>query len=209
MDVNTSQLMLCMQRWNQLREKGDKEPLLAAAENFLQKNFGVASLPKFFGDGLLYDQQDIAPGTTAFFDGVFSKARTNMPGSSFILPQSEHMIILGIQAWENISTDALDECDWLPGISDPIAKNGNFQIMVDGNNMTPYLPATVFDNNQQTTGTAGATNAERGIYRLQMPIAWVGQTQLKLNFVLNNGKTPTTNSKLRFGLVGLRFYGNN
>lgn len=209
MDVNTSQLMLCMQRWTALREKGQKEPLLAAAENFLKQNYGVASLPKFFGDGQLYDQQDIQPGTTNFFDGVYSKTRTNMPGSSFILPQSEHMIILGIQAWEAASTSALDECDWQPGISDPIAKNGNLQIMVDGNNMTPFLPASLFDTNELSATAAGATNAERGIYRLQMPIAWVGQTQLKLSFMLNSGKTPTTNSKLRFGLIGLRFYGNN
>lgn len=208
MDNNTSQLMLCLQRWNSLRQKGDEEPLLAAAKKFLQLNYGVTSLPKFFGDGQLYDQQAIQPNVTEFFSGVYSKTRTNMP-NGFQLPQSEHMIILGIQAWEDISTTALDEANWQPGISDPIAKNGNFQLMIDGNNMTPYLPASLFDTNELSATAAGATNAERGIYRLQMPIAWVGQTSARFSFILNPGKTPTTNSRLRFGLIGLRFYGNN
>lgn len=195
-----------------VKERTDSGTLAVLMQHFFKVNFGQTSLPKTVADTEIYDQLDVQPGITRFFQGAYNPARSNWPnGNNFIAAESEHFVVLGIRAYQGFDAETpvpIDETDWQPGISDPILKNGTWNATINGLRVLRDVPMTVFDTNFLDTNASGATNDNRGIWWLWEPLVILGQTGIQLNLSLNAGVTPTEFSRVRFVLVGTSFIGN-
>ena len=181
-------------------------------QKFFLDNYGKTDLPKRVADFIIYDQIKVGATTTAqFFQGTWSSARTNFPGGSFSMPQSEHAIITGFRVLDAITTGNVDTSQWRFGVADAAFLNGELQVTSNGETVITQLPLTAFQSNVNpnvaagTATTYGETDDNAGFFWLMEPIVLLGQTDIKTNLLLKN--TGTANSCLRIELHGIRFIG--
>jgi hypothetical protein len=182
--------------------------LVSLMTNFFMANYGKQSLPKTAADFCLYDQQAVAALTSVnFFDGQFTTVRTNFPGSSFVIPESEHTIVTAIRVCEGVNA-AVQSTVWHPGAQSAAVKNALFNFSINGQKVLTNLPGTVFDSNLDSVTNAGQTDENVGFFFLYEPLVILGQTQLVTNVAFAAGSLPIANTNLRIELHGVRFIGN-
>jgi hypothetical protein len=171
---------------------------------FFMDNFGKTSLPKRVADFAIYDQL-AAVGQTVllFFSGTYTAARSNFPGGSFTLPDSEHAIITGIRMYQGAAA-TITATPWTPGIStDVAALNGILSIRINGETVVTSLPLAVFQPGQIANG---GTNEDVGYFYFTEPLVLLGQNQIEAQ-VQFPAAPATANYNLRFELHGVRFIG--
>lgn len=185
-------------------------------QKFFLDNYGKTDLPKRVADFIIFDQIKVGTATTAqFFQGTWGSARTNFPGGSFSMPQSEHAIITGFRVLDAITTGNVDTSQWRYGVYDSAFLNGELQVTSNGETVITQLPLTAFQSNvgvaitaaaaPGTASPAGETDDNAGFFWLMEPIVLLGQTDIKTNLLLKNA--GTANSCLRIELHGIRFIG--
>ena len=192
-------------------EKGQGS-MAALMQKFFADNYGKTDLPKRVADFAIYDQQLVTGSTTVnFFDGAYSVNRTNFPGGSFVMPQSEHAIITGIRVLSGVNA-TLQATDWAAGVSDPIVKNGTLTITSNGDTVATQIPGTVFRSELFGNAVAGSatiageTDDNAGFWWLAEPIVLLGQTDIKSRFQFLSAPA-TANTNVRVELHGIRFIG--
>ena len=134
--------------WKVLDIKTDIEKTLAEQTRFDSRLLGGSSITEFFKTGVV-------------------PSSTNL--NQFIPPESEHQLITGIRLWEAVDPD-LANSDWVAGISSAVAKNSKISISNNGVKALDEVPLSEFLND--------LTTRDNGIYDLDEPIPWIGQTKL-------------------------------
>lgn len=181
--------------------------LVSLMTNFFRANYGDITIPKTAADFILYDQLAVVGQTqVTFFDGQWTAARSNFPSGSFLLPQSEHAIILGLRVYVGANA-TVSSSDWQPGIGDALAKQGNFSVLINGQVVLTSIPGTAFDSNALSATAAGETDENRGFYYLYEPLVLLGQNAITIQAKWNTAPT-TANLNMRVELHGVRFIGN-
>ena len=184
-------------------------------QKFFADNYGKTDLPKRVADFVIYDQVAVGASTTAqFFQGTPSTTRTNFPGGSFIMPQSEHAIITGIRFCQG-NNATLTSTQWSYGVYTAAFLNGEVTVTSNGETILTQLPMTAFQSNQNQNITAaaspgapsiaGITNDDAGMFYLMEPLVLLGQTDIKTNVLLKSA--ASANDNLRIELHGIRFIG--
>jgi len=187
--------------------KGQSGSLASLMQNFFAANYGLTQLPKICADFIIFDQLAAAGATNlSFFNDQYTAARSNFPGGSFVAPNSEHMLILGVKML-SAANASVPASDWQPGVEDAALKNGQLDIQVNGVKQITSLPLTAFDPNEISATTSGRTDGGRGMFYLYEPIVLLGQQQLVANAKFPTG-SGTANINLRMELHGIRFIGN-
>lgn len=175
---------------------------------YFEKNYAKTKLPKVVADFIIYDQLPVT-ASMQFFQNQWTAARSNFPNSSFIAPESEHMIVQGFRFMQAVQVAAtINQADWQPGIFNPVLKNATFQVTINGTRVMTSIPFTAFDPNQLSATVQGSTNENRGFYYLMEPLVVLGQTSIAMDVTLPPGATITTDLALRVELHGQRFIGN-
>jgi len=183
------------------KEKGGV--LVRLMVKFFQDNFGAVTLPKRVADFIFYDQLAAVGATVlAFYDGAFSPDRSNFPGGTFVLPQSEHALITGVRLLEGANASP-DETAWTYGVNDALAKNGTLDVLINGVVVLKSIPLTAF----QPGGSANqGTNENVGTFFFMEPLVLLGQEDITVRVSFGNAPT-TANYNLRVELMGIRFIG--
>lgn len=180
--------------------------LVSLMTNFFKANYGDLTIPKTAADFILFDQLRAVGSTQLnFFTGAFSTGRSNFPGQ-FILPQSEHAIILGLRVLDGANA-TVEATGWQPGVADAAAKNGQINVSINGQVVITGLPMTGFDTNLLSATHAGETDENRGFFFLYEPLVLLGQQQITASVVFP-AASATANYNLRVELHGVRFIGN-
>ncbi len=180
--------------------------LVSLMTNFFKANYGEMTLPKTAADFILYDQLPVVGLTNAaYFQDAFTTARSNFPGS-FILPQSEHAIILGMRLMDGANA-AIQSTDWNPGVGDALTKQGLMNISINGQVVLSQLPLTAFDTNKLSATAAGETDENRGFFFFYEPLVLLGQNQIAVQIKWATA-IATAVQNLRVELHGVRFIGN-
>lgn len=188
-------------------QKGMSGSLAALMVQYFQANYGRTDLPKVVADYIIFDQLAAVGQTNLqFFNGQYTTARSNFPGGSFVAPNSEHMLILGIKFLSGANA-TVNATDWQPGVEDAALKNATMDVQVNGIKQMTGLPLTAFDPNELSATTAGRTDGGRGMFYLYEFITLLGQQQLVINVNIPTA-SATANLNLRAELHGVRFIGN-
>jgi hypothetical protein len=181
-------------------------------QKYFLDNYGKTDLPKRVADFIIYDQVKVGATTSAqFFQGTWTAARTNFPGGSFSMPQSEHAIITGFRVLDATTAGAVETSQWNYGVRTAALLNGQLQVTSNGETVITQLPLTAFQSNvgaNAAAGTAsavGETDDNAGFFWLMEPIVLLGQTDIKTNLLLLNA--AAANDCLRIELHGIRFIG--
>jgi hypothetical protein len=143
----------------------------------------------------LYHQINVTGNTvTEFFTGEFLNADTNVPGSNFVRPQSEHFVIYGIRILTGTSDT---ETDVYYNAGNPSADAGlsNSVLTVTNNNVTELK------NYPLAEALSDLTTRDQSLILLDEPIIWGGQTELKAT--LNLKASLYTALAVRVELVGI------
>jgi hypothetical protein len=190
----------------QKASKNNPGTLVSLMTNFFRANYGDLTIPKTAADFILYDQLRAVGSTQLnFFNGAFATTRSNFPGQ-FILPQSEHAIIMGLRIMDGTNA-TVDATGWQPGVADAAAKNAQINIAINGQIVVTSLPLTGFDTNLLSATHAGETDENRGFFFLYEPLVLLGQQQITASVVFPTA-SATANYNLRVELHGVRFIGN-
>lgn len=177
--------------------------LASLMQKFFADNYGKTDLPKRVADFIIYDQLAAVSATNLqFFDGAFSTARSNFPGGSFIMPQSEHAIITAIRFCEGANA-TITSTNWTYGVNDAIAKNGQLRVTNNGVTVLTDIPLTAFNPGLVSNG---GTTEDIGIFYLMEPIVLLGQTDIRSQVTFASAPA-TANLNLRMELHGVRFIG--
>lgn len=188
-------------------KKGEPGLMAAAMTKFFQANYGRTDLPKTVADFAIYDQLAVTGLTQAqFFQGAFTTARSNFPGGTFQLPQSEHALILGVKIYTGVDA-AVIETNWLPGANNNDVRNGVLDVTINGQKVLTSLPLTQFGEAELSATAAGETDNDRGTFYFYEPLVLLGQTAIAANISFQSAVT-TANTNLRLELQGVRFIGN-
>jgi hypothetical protein len=190
--------------------------MAALMQKYFADNYGKTDLPKRVADFIIFDQIKTGTATSAqFFQGTWASTRTNFPGGSFNMPQSEHAIITGIRVLDAITTGNVETSQWRYGVYDAPYLNGELQVTSNGETVLTQLPLTAFQSAVSSNITAaaapgapsvsGETDNDAGFFYLMEPIVLLGQTDIKTNLLLK--AAGTANSCLRIELHGIRFIG--
>jgi hypothetical protein len=171
---------------------------------FFSDNFGKTTLPKRVADFAIYDQLAAVGNTViTFFAGTYTAARSNFPGGSFTLPDSEHALITGIRIYQGAAA-TITATVWTPGLStDAAAVNGLLSIRINGETVITNLPLALFQPGQVANG---GTNEDVGYYYFVEPLVLLGQNQIEVQ-VTFPAAPATANYNLRFEIHGVRFIG--
>ena len=188
--------------------------MAALMQKYFADNYGKTDLPKRVADFIIFDQIKTGTATSAqFFQGTWSATRTNFPGGSFSMPQSEHAIITGIRVLDAITTGNVETSQWRYGVYDSAYLNAELQVTSNGETVLTQLPLTAFQTQVSQNlaagaaapSTSGETDNDAGFFYLMEPIVLLGQTDIKTNLLLK--AAGTANSCLRIELHGIRFIG--
>lgn len=180
--------------------------LVSAMTNFFRANYGDVKIPKVAADFILYDQLQVAGVTNAsFFDGQYTTARSNFPGGSFTIPESEHTIVTAIRILEGVNA-SVPATVWQPGAQSAAVKNALFNVNINGQKVLTQIPGTAFDSNLLSATNAGQTDENTGFFFLYEPLVLLGQTQIITNVAFPSA--PIANTNVRVELHGVRFIGN-
>lgn len=186
--------------------------MAALMQKYFADNYGKTDLPKRVADFVIYDQIKVGASTSAqFFQGTWSAARTNFPGGSFSMPQSEHAIITGLRILDASTAGNVETSQWNYGVRTSAFLNGELQVTSNGETVLTQLPLTAFQSNvglnaaAGTPSAAGETDDNAGFFYLMEPIVLLGQTDIKTNLLLKTA--AAANDCLRIELHGIRFIG--
>jgi len=181
-------------------------------QKFFADNYGKTDLPKRVADFIIYDQVKVGANTTAqFFQGTPSTTRTNFPGGSFIMPQSEHALITGIRLLDASTAGNVETSQWNYGVRTSALLNAELTVTSNGETILTQLPLTAFQSNvgaNAAAGTAsavGETDDNAGFFYLMEPLVLLGQTDIKSTVLLKTA--AGANDCLRVELHGIRFIG--
>ncbi len=145
---------------------------------------------KTFGGTTYYHWQTVAGVTTLdYFTGDVVAAQTNVPGSNFIRPQSEHQLIYGVRVVSAV-TVAPAENDWQPGCVDAWGKNSVMSIWSNGVIMVKDLDLGEALEN--------LTTSDNGLIMFKVPFIWGGQEELKLSIRNKDGVVGVVNTNYKF-----------
>ena len=129
----------------------------------------------------LYHQLNVSANTVnEFFTGTFVAADTNVPGSNFVRPQSEHFVIYAIRILTG-SSDADTDVLYTPGNPGGDVGLSNSVLTITNNNVTELK------NYPLTEALSDLTTRDQGLILLDEPIIWGGQTELKATMQLKAG----------------------
>jgi hypothetical protein len=186
--------------------------MAALMQKYFADNYGKTDLPKRVADFIIFDQIKVGASTTAqFFQGTWSANRTNFPGGSFSMPQSEHAIITGLRVLDASTAGNIETSQWNYGVRTSQFLNGELQVTSNGETVITQLPLTAFQSNVNanvaagTASAAGETDSDAGFFYLIEPIVLLGQTDIKTNLLLKTA--ASANDCLRVELHGIRFIG--
>lgn len=186
--------------------------MAALMQKYFADNYGKTDLPKRVADFIIYDQLKVGATTSAqFFQGTWSSSRTNFPGGSFSMPQSEHAIITGVRLLDATTAGNVDTSQWNYGVRTAALLNGELTVTSNGETIITQLPLTAFQSNVNTNAAAGTASAagetdnDAGFFYLMEPLVLLGQTDIKTNLLLKNA--AAANDCLRVELHGIRFIG--
>jgi len=186
--------------------------MAALMQKYFADNYGKTDLPKRVADFIIYDQLKVGATTSAqFFQGTWAATRTNFPGGSFSMPQSEHAIITGIRLLDASTAGTVDTSQWNYGVRTASLLNGELTVTSNGETIITQLPLTAFQSNVGTNAAAGTassvgeTDDNAGFFYLMEPLVLLGQTDIKSNLLLKNA--ASANDCLRVELHGIRFIG--
>jgi len=141
-------------------------------------------------------QFTLAQTTVDFFKGAFDETLTNMPGNSFIRPQSEHSLIWAIR-WESVINASVTDNVWTPGVS----ASGfltNLQMTITTNSEVKIKEIPLSE------ALSDLTVRDDGVYPLPEPIFWGGQQDFTVE--ARNGEglgAPTATQNLKCTLIGM------
>jgi len=185
--------------------------MAALMQKYFADNYGKTDLPKRVADFIIYDQLKVGATTSAqFFQGTWSSSRTNFPGGSFSMPQSEHAIITGIRLLD-ATAPTVDVAKWTYGVSNTTFLNGELTVTSNGETIITQLPLTAFPTSNNLNLAAGSayqapeTDDNAGFFYLMEPLVLLGQTDIKTNLLLKNAAGAS--DCLRIELHGIRFIG--
>jgi len=132
--------------------------------------------------------------STTFFSGAFDSTETNVPGNSFVRPESEHFLIWAIRVECNIAS--LKNSVWIPGV-----------------NLTGFLNNTVMTltTNSEvklkkfplSEALSDLTVRDNGIIPLSEPIFWGGQQELSAVVENAENTVAPANQYMKMTLIGL------
>lgn len=177
--------------------------LVQLMQNYFKANYALTDLPKRVADFVLFDQL-VGVGNTNlnFFQGAFAVTRSNFPTNTFQLPQSEHAIILGIRFMEGANA-TLQATNWNYGVGDAIAKNGVYDVVVNGVKQATKVPFTV---HLPGLVANGLTTDDEGMNWLMEPIVFPAQQEIAIQASFQ-AAIATATYNLRCELHGVRFIG--
>ena len=180
--------------------------MVDALTKFFRANYGATTLPKTVADFAIFDQLAANAVILQYFQGAFTPARSNFPGGTFQLPQSEHAFITGIKIYSGVNA-SVSASDWQAGANDAALKNGVMDIVINGQKVVTALPLSQFGQAADSATFAGETDSERGIFYFYEPLVLLGQTQISVNVSFPTAPA-TANLNLRVEFFGVRFIGN-
>lgn len=186
--------------------------MAALMQKYFADNYGKTDLPKRVADFIIYDQVKVGATTSAqFFQGTWSSSRTNFPGGSFSMPQSEHAIITGLRLLDATTAGNVETSQWNYGVRTAALLNGELTVTSNGETIITQLPLSAFQSNVSanaaagTASAAGETDNDAGFFYLMEPLVLLGQTDIKTNLLLKTA--AAANDCLRVELHGIRFIG--
>ena len=172
--------------------------------NYLKKSGASINQSKTIASQILYHQKIIEGlNSVSFFTGTSTDQDTNINGG-FVRPESEHFLIYAIRvslAERGVIPNTADTV-YSPGVLGSvvtdafIVEKANLSITVNSLRVLKNLPLTEFDGEE--------TDDTIGMFLLDEPILWQGQTELKALIQSNdNIAFSATNLRLEFFGIGL------
>lgn len=143
-----------------------------------------------------YHQQVVTADNTPFFNGTFDDANTNIQGSSFVRPESEHFVIYAIRVSSNVGGTSPSEAFYVPGLSG-VAALSNSTMTINNNKVTDLNVYPLAE------ALSSLTTKDIGLIMLDEPIIWAGQTSLILTLQKLGLATFAANTHVRFSLIGI------
>lgn len=165
-----------------------------------KKSGSELDFSKTFADMVRYDTINVGSGgigVKEFFQGTFTAARTNME-DQFRSAQSEHMVVLGMRIETGVGLE-LNNIDFAQGL--PTGANGAG--MKSASAIITNNIDTALSRYPISEGLADLTTRDNGFIKFHAPIAWLGNTSIKLN--VNFPVAPQENQALRIKLIGIGF----
>lgn len=130
------------------------------------------------------------------FSGAYDAAATNMPGNSFIRPQSEHILIWAIR-FESVVALSFKNQLWTPGVgASSFLANLNMTVTTNSEVKIKDFPLSEALEN--------LTVRTNGLIPLAEPIFWGGQQDFVIDLENNeNTGAPDAQQCLKGTLIGL------
>lgn len=129
----------------------------------------------------------------SYFNGDFDSDLTNMPGNSFIRPQSEHTLIWAMRVEDANSGDPLTSF-YTPGLSSAFLRNCEFTITTNSEVKIKDFPLS--------EGLSDMTVRTDGLIPFAEPIFWGGQQDFKVD-VVNVAAGSPLSTNLKLTLIGM------
>ena len=108
----------------------------------------------------------------SFFSGTYTENATNVPGSDFVRPKGEHMVIYAIKIEEAAGAATFDVTNWIPGADSIYAKNSNISVKINGVDRLIQIPLA--------SATQDGITADQGLIILDEPIIWGGEVKAEV-----------------------------
>jgi len=137
-----------------------------------------------------------AASSLKYFTGTFNENQTNMPGNSFIRPQSEHSLIWAVRVESQSGADLFDIL-WLPGVNNASTFIGNLNMTITTNSEVKIKDYPL------TEALTDLTVRENGLIPLPEPIFWGGQQDFIVEVEGQGGKSAVATDNLKLTLIGL------
>jgi len=128
-----------------------------------------------------------------YFTGELITGNTNL--AAFVRPQTEHVIIYAIKAWQGDNDVEVFESQWIAGVADATLQNSTFTITNNSEVELKNYPMVDFHTD--------LTTKDQGTIFLDEPIIWLGQNELKLSLKAPPTLTFDVAVPIRFELIGL------
>lgn len=166
-------------------------------ENFLRERGYKVTQKKIVANIVRQNSQTVVNLTSAsFFTGTCNPSNASTNLEQFIPNESEHMLILGIRAFEGTGA-TFPATAWKKGLITADVMNGEFDVKINGVVRLKKTPLSVFSN----SGSAD-TFPSAGFYLPVEPLVWGGQEELVLGSYWDTAP-GTANQNLRFELYGV------
>ncbi len=144
-----------------------------------------------------YHKLQATAGSTSlsFFKGTYVETQTNMPGNSFIRPQSEHLLIWAIR-WEYAISATVSDNVWTPGVSGSSWLN-NLEMTITTNSEVKIKEFPLSE------ALSDLTVRTDGLIPLAEPIFWGGQQDFIVDVVNGENVVAPADQNLKCTLIGM------